>query len=376
MNQKEKISIITPSLNGGGAEKVAVNLANYYASTGHNVDLVVFKLIGPYQLMVSDKVNLVNLDVTRTRYAFFKIRSYLKNNQNARVLSVIRDSNIFVGLAAFGLQLKKLSFREANTLDAVENQKLPRKSFYKLLMKIAYGRADNVIANSDDTKSDLVAHNIVCANKVEVIRNPVLVPEYQQLKFTEVDEDWFRQTETKVILTVGRLHIQKNYHFLVSAFKDVYQADKSARLMVVGEGDEKPRLLAQIDKEGLTDVVKIVEFQNNIYPYYENADVFALSSQWEGFGNVLVEALSVGLPVVSTNCPGGPKMILENGKYGTLVPLGDKQAYVDALLKALENPSKSQDSIEYAKRFTVESVAKEYLEVMDRAKSSNQACLK
>ena len=364
MKSKEKISIITPSLNGGGAEKVAVNLANYYSSIGYPVDLVVFKLIGPYQSLVSDQVNLVNLNVSRARYVFLKIRKYLKNNQNARVLSVIRDANIFVGLAATGLKIQSLVFREANTLNAVENQKQPKKNIYKLLMKLAYSRANHIIANSEETKSDLYHHQIIKASKATVIRNPVLSPGYIKLKQQKIEELWLAEPDKKVILSVGRLHPQKNFPFLISVFNEVYLVNQSSRLMIVGEGEEKERLLNQIESEGLTEVVKFVDFQSNIYPYYENADVFALTSEWEGFGNVLVEALSVGLPVVSTNCPGGPKMILENGKYGTLVSLGDKQAYVDALLTALENPVNSQDSIDYAKRFTVESVAKEYLEVM------------
>ncbi|MBE0472417.1 MAG: glycosyltransferase [Methyloprofundus sp.] len=364
MYQKYKISIITPSLNGGGAERVAINLANHFVSVGNEVDLVVFKLIGPYQSLISPGVNVVDLNVSRTRYVFLKMRRYLRANRNSLVLSVIRDSNIFVGLAAIGLRLKSITYREANTLDGVLSKNLPSRFIYLSLMKLAYSRADNIIANSDDTKADLVGNGLTNKNKVSVIRNPVLVPNYEKSKSAHVDEDWFRRSDLKVVLSVGRFHPQKNFLFLISVFKEVYHENQSARLMIVGEGEEKQCLLDQIKKEGLTEVVKLVEFQGNIYPYYENADLFALTSEWEGFGNVLVEALSVGLPVVSTNCPGGPKMILKNGKYGMLIPLGDKQAYVDALLKSLESPAKSQDSIEYAKRFTVESVAKDYLEVM------------
>lgn len=194
MKSKEKISIITPLLNGGGAEKVAVNLANYYASCGYSVDLVVFKLIGPYQSLVNDKVNL---SVSRARYVFFKVRKYLKNNPNARVLSVIRDANIFVGLAAIGLKLKSLVFREANTLNAVENKKQPKKTIYKVLMKLAYTRADIIIANSEDTKSDLCNHHIIKSVKATVIRNPVLSPDYIKLKQQKIEETWLAVPDKK-----------------------------------------------------------------------------------------------------------------------------------------------------------------------------------
>lgn len=361
----KKISIITPTLCGGGAEKVAVNLANYYAEVGLDVDLVVFNLIGPYQSEISNKVNLVNLDVSNARYVLFKLRKYLKRNKFASVLSVIFQANFFVGLASIGLGLKSITFREANTLDAVFKKSKLYCCLHILFMKISYYQADNVIANSDDTKRDLTINKITNVKKIHVIRNPVLAPEYEKLKLEKVDEEWFLQVDNKVILSVGRLHQQKNFSFLISVFKDVYLKDSSTRLMIVGEGPEKDRLLNQVEKEGLSDVVKLVPFQNNIYSYYQSSDVFALTSDWEGFGNVLVEALSVGLPVVSTNCPGGPKMILEKEMYGHLIPIGDKESYVTTLLKLLKNSEKRDESTRYAKKFTVESVARDYLKVLE-----------
>lgn len=361
----EKICIVTPSLNGGGAQKVAVNLANYFAGADCLVDLVVFELIGPYQSLVNKKVNLVNLNAPRPRHVFFELRKYLKANQDACILSVIRGANIFIGLAAYGLNNKSLAFREANTMNAVYDLPQPKRSIYKFLMKVAYKRAGIVIANSEDTKADLIENNIIPKGKATVIRNPVLASNIIRLRNEKIYEPWFLDRNKKVILSVGRLHRQKNFFFLISAFKEVYKKDDSSRLLIIGEGGEKERLLSLIEDEGLSEVVKIFGFQKNLYPYYENSDVFALTSDWEGFGNVLVEALSVGLPVVSTNCPGGPKMILENGKYGKLVPVGDKIAYVEALLAALESPIKKKERVDYAQCYSVEKVSQEYLKVMD-----------
>lgn len=361
----KKICIITSSLNGGGAQKVAVNLANHFADSDYSVDLVVFKLIGPYQSLVNKKVTLVNLNASLRGYLFFKMRQYLRTNRKAQVLSVLRGVNVYVGFAAYGLKIKSLTFSEQNTMNATEIKSQLRKNFYKFLMKVAYNRADCIIANSDDTKSDLVKSRIIPAEKAVVIRNPVLASDFQRLKGEKLDEPWFLDEDKKVILSVGRLHRQKNFSFLISVFKEVHEINAFSRLVIVGEGEEKERLFGLIEKEGLSEGIRIIEFQKNIYPYYENSDVFALTSDWEGFGNVLVEALSVGLPVVSTNCPGGPKMILENGKYGKLIPLGDKKAYVKALLAALEDPIKRQESIKYAFHYSVEKVAREYLKVMD-----------
>lgn len=360
----KKISIVSQTLAGGGAERVAVNLANHYASIGYSVDLVVFHLSGPYKSLVNVNVNIVNLNIPRARYSFFKLRNYLKKNIDAIFLSVIRDANIVLGLASIGINSKNITFREANTLDSIEKQGGIKRNLYKFIMKISYSRAKYIIANSDDTKLDLVKSKIAGPEKIEVIRNPVLTSDIELLKSKDVSEEWFSQKNIKIILSVGRLHHQKNFPFLISAFKEIYKNRRDARLIIVGEGEERQRLASLIEKLELSSVVKLVDFQNNIYPYYNNSTVFALSSDWEGFGNVIVEALSVGLPVVSTNCPGGPKMILENELYGQLVPVGDKKGYVDVILKLLENPGKRQESIEYAKRFTVENVADEYLEVL------------
>lgn len=364
VTNKTDISIMTPTLMGGGAEKVAVNLANHYANIGFNVDLVVFTRLAQYQSLISNKVTLINLNASRTSYAFFKVRGYLKKNKTALILSVICNSNVIVGLASFGLKLKSITFREANTLDGFINRGKVRWFIQKTLMKISYTKANNVIANSDDTKYDLIKNEICKSEKIRVIRNPVLAPDFEELKLDEPKEEWFSQPENKVILSVGRLDVQKNHSFLIASFKDIYQKSPNARLVIVGDGNEKDNLLSLISKNGLSEVVKLVPFQRNIYPYYYNSDVFALSSDWEGFGNVLVEALSVGLPIVSTNCPGGPKMILKGGEYGALTPLGDKKSYVSALLKILEKPEKNKKSIVYAKIFTVESVAKDYLKIL------------
>lgn len=360
-----KIAIVTPSLNGGGAEKVAVNLANYYAETGCSVDLVTFSLSGPYKALVSSKVKIVDLKVSRLRYAFFKIRSYLKHNTGAVIISVIRDSNVIVGLASVGLKVKFLAFREASTINGVLKLGFCKRSLYINLMRLSYKFAAVVIANSDDTKIDLVNLNITKSSNTTVIGNPVLVDDYLKLANEKVNEEWLYDESLKVVLAVGRLHALKNFSFLISVFRDVYKVNNSARLMIVGEGQEKSRLLDLISAQGLSGAVKIVDFQTNIYPYYQNSDVFALTSEWEGFGNVLVEALAVGLPIVSTNCPGGPKMILKNGQYGSLVPVGDREFYIQELIRALENSTKRKDSIIYASNYTVENVAEKYLETIN-----------
>lgn len=362
-----KISIISPTLAGGGAEKVAVNLANYYASIGHEVDLVLFKMVGKYIELVNDDVNLVDFNVSRNRYVVLKLRRYLKANANSLILSVIRDSNIWLGLASRGIAIKSLTYREASTLDAVKNIQTLKRVVYKAFMQYSYSKADHIIANSHDTKQDLVDANIITIEKATAIVNPVLPLGYKELLEKKCSHRWLNDNNLKVIISVGRLHELKNYSFLIECFADVVQSHSDARLVIVGEGDQKEKLQKQIDTLEMNNYIEIEEFQSNIFPYYQQATIFALASKWEGFGNVIVEALSAGTPVVSTNCPGGPKMILENGRYGTLVELGDKQGYVDALcheLKSVKRTYRNKERIDYAQKFSVECVGDKYFEVM------------
>lgn len=360
-----KISIIVPNLTGGGAEKIAVNLANYYSSLGYKIDLVLFKKYGAYIELLNNKINIVDLNVSRSRYAILSLRNYFKENKSNIILSVKRDVNIIVGLSCLGLDINTITYREANTLDDVLNMRFINKIIYKTLMKITYLKAKYIIANSDDTKSDLIKNKIVDKEKIKVIINPVLPLEYKELLKLDCSHKWLNDKNLKVILSVGRLHKQKDFVFLIESFSEVIKYNKLARLVIVGEGEEKENLLSLIEVLNLSDFIDIVSFQSNIFPYYKKAKVFALTSKWEGFGNVIVESLSAGTKVVCTNCSGGPKMILENGKYGYLIELNNKHAFVNALLKELDSSIEKDDRlITYSEKFTVQNVAKLYLQLI------------
>lgn len=359
------ICIVTPSYNGGGAERIAVNLANYYAEIGLNVLIVVFNGTGPYAGQVSEKVNVVDLN-SRTRYVFFKLLNVLKKHKPSIVLSVIRDSNIFVGLSAY-FQKSKVIFREANTMDAIKSLGKLESFFYVLLMRIAYRCSDKVIANSNDTRQDLLLYKIVNSEKIQVIGNPVLSPHFQKFFSDQIQHKWLDNISYKTILNVGRLHRQKNQALLIKAFAVVHSNIVNARLVILGEGEEKNRLMELINELNLSDVVELIPFQGNPYPYYKAADLFVLTSDWEGFGNVIVEAMASETPVISTNCPGGPKMILNNGEFGSLVDKKNTVELSEAILRELNNPTTSEQLKKAKQRamlYSLEQVADKYLEVL------------
>lgn len=366
-----KLCIITPSFSGGGAERIAVNLANHYSALGMEVCLIAFKGEGPYKSQVRSSVRVIDLKVKRTRYVWLKLRRTLLEQSPTHILSVLRDANIFVGLVMLARRGTRVVFREANTMHGIENQAWLRRSLFKMMMRASYFRADLVIANSHDTKADLLVNKISHKEKIRVIGNPVIDSDFKTKVLSEVKHPWVNNPGVKLVLNVGRLHPHKNQKELISAFSFVLQNIPEAKLIILGEGAEHDSLISHIRHLGVENSIEILGFQENPFPYYRDASLFVLSSNWEGFGNVIVEALASGTPVVSTDCPGGPRTILDHGKYGSLVPLGDVEEMAAEIERSLRDPARwDMESLKNrGEDFTVSSVAKTYLSAIDPAYS-------
>ena len=177
-----------------------------------------------------------------------------------------------------------------------------------------------------------------------------------------LDHPWFLPGEPPVILGVGRLTQAKDFPTLIRAFALV-RKKHPARLMILGEGEERSKLETLVQELGLEKEVSLPGFVDNPYKYMKRAAVFVLSSKWEGFGNVLVEAMALGTPVVSTNCPSGPAEILENGRWGRLVPVGDVYALAEAIIETLDEEH-HPDVANRAKDFAVELAVEKYINVL------------
>jgi glycosyltransferase involved in cell wall biosynthesis len=364
VKDNKNICIVTPSFNGGGAERIAVNLANYYSETGKTVSIIAFNSVGPYFEQVSDKVKVIDLK-SRARYVFFKLYNALRVQRPEVVISVMRDSNIFVGFSAYFLKTK-IIFREANTMDSIVSMPSIKRWVYVFLMRQSYKRADKIIANSNDTRHDLLKNKAVHSEKIYVIENPAFTADFERLVKEKINHKWLGVSKYKSILNVGRLHRQKNQALLVRAFSLVYAKFVNARLVILGEGREKENLISIIKDMGLDEVVEIIPFKQNPYPYYKAASVFVLTSDWEGFGNVIVEAMASGTPVISTDCPGGPKMILNNGEFGRLVVLNNQEKLAEEIVKELEGPTidlEIKKAKQRAREFSIENIAQRYLKL-------------
>jgi len=362
---KSKFIIIVPSLNNGGAEIVGINIANFLTSQDFSVDLICLKGFKNISIdKISPSVKIHFFEAKRTLWSVVKLHRFLKNNSDACLMSVIRDVNIVTAIAAFGITFRAIYFREANTFDGFKYMTKRRKIFYKFLMMLSYIKADKVIANSFDTKADLISSHICKSSKVKVIGNPVLPYNFLHLGRVNVDLDWFDNKSVKVILSVGRLSPQKNFTYLIDAFSKAYLNNNNIRLLIIGDGPLKSELSDQILQKGLRGLVRIVPGKANVFPYFYRSDIFALTSLWEGFGNVIVEAIAFGLPVIASKVPGGVSNILRGG-VGDLVSLDDQSIFVKKMLRLIENSDIQDDKMVARKKramdYTVEKIVPDYL---------------
>ncbi|NJN46594.1 MAG: glycosyltransferase, partial [Candidatus Competibacteraceae bacterium] len=174
-------------------------------------------------------------------------------------------------------------------------------------------------------------------DRVTVVRNPVITPRLLRLAREPVAHPWFTDQGPPIILGAGRLTRQKDFPTLLRAFAAV-RRERPARLMILGAGKQQAALQAQATHLGIADTLTLPGFTDNPYAYMAKAAVFALSSLWEGSPNVLTEALALGTPVVATDCPSGPREILQEGRFGPLVPVGDAAALSQAIVQMLDNP--------------------------------------
>jgi glycosyltransferase involved in cell wall biosynthesis len=198
--------------------------------------------------------------------------------------------------------------------------------------------------------------------KVHVIYNPVVSPELYEKADAPLEHPWFRSNQPPVILGVGRHRPQKGFDTLLRAFARVRQ-ETPARLVILGEGPERPNLERLASELGVAADVDMPGFDPNPFRYMRRAGVFVLSSRYEGLPNVLIQALACGCPVVSTDCPSGPSEILDGGRYGALVPVDDVEAMAGAIVRALLGQVAPAPSA-WLEQFRVEVVAEQYLRVM------------
>lgn len=362
MNQH--IAIYLPSLHGGGAERIMVTLANAFAERGFKTDLVLAKAAGPYLKDISKKVQIVDLNAERVATSLPKLVRYLRTERPDAMLSALNYANVIALFAKrlSGVRTRLVVSERAALSSSLSHAKLRRSRWIAHLMSWTYPWADGVIAISDGVADDLAVTIGLTRNRINTVYNPVDLVAVRQRAEEDINHPWFAPGEPPIILGMGRLTAQKDFPTLIRSFAQI-QEIRPARLVILGEGDLRPQLQKLITELGLSEVVAMPGFCGNPFTWMRQSAVFVFSSAWEGFGNVLVEAMACGTPVISTDCPSGPAEILEMGKWGRLIPVGDINAMANAIMKTL-NDSEHPNVESRAAEFSIDRAVDGYLKFL------------
>jgi glycosyltransferase involved in cell wall biosynthesis len=364
VSDRPDLAIFIPSYAGGGAERIALSLARNLAEAGLRIDLVVACNHGELRNEPLPGVNKVELNAITEILAASAWVRYLKKAQPRCAMSMVHTANLSSGIGAFFAPRVPVVVSLHNSLRRVPAlQWWFRRWFGFEPERFLYSRAARVVAVSQGLADEAAELFKVPSHKLSTIPNPFyardpapnIAPEHEAL------------FEKPVILGVGRLVSQKNFSMLIRAFADV-AASRDLHLVILGEGRERGSLEAQAAELGLTRRVFLPGFVHNPRAYMRRARVFALSSLHEGFGMVLLEALDAGVPIVSTDCEFGPREVLDDGRFGRLVPSGDEKAFAAALEAELDTPDvghqpRRAEREPWLRRFEPEEITRLYLDL-------------
>ncbi|MGZ2411028.1 glycosyltransferase involved in cell wall biosynthesis [Sphingomonas sp. F9_3S_D5_B_2] len=332
-----RFAFLLPDLSGGGAERVTLTIIEDFLQRGHTVDLLLMRARGDLLPLVPRQVRIVEFGVERIRHLVWPLAKYIEHERpNALQISMWP-------LTVAGIVSRALS-RTRSTLVVSDHSTLSRqyanrgrlhRQLLKWSVRLAYPLADVRVVVAREVARDLSRLSGLPADAFKVIYNPIAPPSIPVVG-SDVDDLWggggYR------ILNVARLTAEKNQLLLIKSFASLAQSVE-ARLIILGEGPLRSELLREAEKLGVADRVLMPGFKIDPSPFYRSADVFVLSSEYEGYPTVLLEAMQAGLQVVSTDCASGPSEILANGQFGKLVPCGEDELLGQAIFETLMQPS-------------------------------------
>lgn len=360
----QRIALFQPSLRGGGAERVSLNLASGFVDRGHAVDVVLAERVGSLLDAVPADVRVVDLKSRRVLTSLSGLAKYLRRE---RPKSMIAGNWHTALVALWARRLARVNTRVVvvanNTFSArIPNPEIPLTRLLPPLLRVFIRWADAIVACSREVAEDLAVALNIPEDSIEVIYNPVVTSQMLEESKEAADHPWFHDEAAPVILGAGRLTWEKDFATLIRAFERV-RRERPARLLIVGEGADRSELEELVRELDLEDDVQLPGFVENPYPLFAQSAVFVLSSVSEGLANVLIEALAIGTPTVSTSCKSGPREILDGGRLGRLVPPQDAPALASAILATLEDPG-TPASAEDLQPYGLDSAVDSYLHLM------------
>lgn len=363
---KKRIMFFLYALSGGGAERTVINIMNNLNREKYEVLLVIgTDNNNDYKDLLAKDIHIEVLNSKKLRFSILKLRKCIKERKPDLLFSTVNPNNIILLLS------RTLMFKNIPTIVREANNRTQSGSVTntnKRLTSFLYNyQSDKIIALSEGVREDLISNFRIKSGKIDVIYNPVEVENINSISKENV-MDISKHEDEKLIIAVGRLVEQKDFVTLIKAFHIVSNKIKS-RLLILGKGPLEEKLHELVKSLNLEDKVIFKGFEKNPYKYMRKSDVFVLSSRWEGFGHVIVEAMASETAVIATNCKSGPSEIIEHEKNGVLVPVGSYEEIAKQLLKILENKELqlqyAKAGYERAKKFNAKSIVRQYEEVFD-----------
>jgi glycosyltransferase involved in cell wall biosynthesis len=355
------IALFLHNLYGGGAERAMVNLMGGMVARGVAVDLVLVRAIGPGLAWVPPGVRVVDLNCRRHLSSVGPFVQYLRRERPRALVSALTHSNLY---ALVTRRLARLHMPvvvvEQNDFGEEVRFATGVRFIYPLMIPLLYRDAEAIIVVSQGAADSFRSMFGDLGTPLRVIHNPIVVPALFVQGRERVEHPWFAAGEPPVLLAVGRLVPQKDFGTLIRAF-GLVRRQRQARLLILGEGTERPALEQLVAESGYGADVQLPGFVMNPYAYMAAARGLVLSSRDEGLPSVLIEALALGTQVASTDCPSGPREILQGGRWGRLTPVGDVPRLAEAMIALLDGPAEERPTPEDLAPYGVEAAVEQYL---------------
>lgn len=366
MTSQKTFSFFLTSLEGGGAERVFLRLMNYFCQKSYGTHLFVKEKKGTFFSQLDDDVRIEELNARQHRDCVPALASQLRRLQPDVLLSTIQMNNVISTLAhTLAGRPGKLILRIANHRSRSYPSKSLKGKAISLLAPYVYRLASRIICVSRSVKNDLSSFNIIPDERMHVIYNPIDLVKIKASAKEEITDKTYPTylMDHPFLLSVGRLSSQKDYATLIRAFKKLRSTHPEFHLVILGEGKERQKLRNMVDRLRLDEFVYMPGYVENPYPWIRASKVFVSTSRWEGCPNVILESLSMGTPVVATDCEGGTAELLQDGSIGTLTEPRSPSEITNGIVKVLQNPPSASTLQEAVKKYSIENIGAKYEDI-------------
>ncbi len=357
------VLFVMPHFRAGGAERVTLLLANELVTRGLHVGIAVYSRKGEFLDRIDPRVFVEEIGGGGWMSAILPLSRLVRRTRPKALVGVMVSCNVAAVVAGrLARTTARIVLTEHNQVDKSADFFGGNSRSYRAI-PWTYPYADLIVCVSDGVRDSLCRYARMKPDKMHVIHNPIVSSDLIDKAAQPCPHPWATDTGVPLILAVGRLATAKNYPMMLRAFA-ILRRQRRARLLILGNGQARDSLAALIVELGVSGDVELHGYSANPYAFMSRASLFVLSSSWEGFPTVLVEALACGSPVVSTDCPSGPREILLDGELGALVPVGDDAALAEAMMRALDAPARRETLMARGRGFSVERAADAYARLL------------